>query len=257
MPVNTDLNPAQPNDKESLAVRESRETAQVFPAARWYGVYPAVVRDIVDPKNMGRVKVLLTWAPDTGGMTGIQKAQQYEAWARVATLMAGKDRGSWFMPDINDEVLISFQGGDPAFPFVVGALWNGKDIPPEFMDSAGANNVKVLKTKSGTQIRFDDESGQEEIELRTPGGRTVRLSDDGDGSIQMAANGNKITIGQFEIVIQAGGKVSVNGSSLEVNAANVVVNSAMSTFNGTVKCKSLLTESIKANSYTPGVGNLW
>ncbi len=47
----------------------------------------------------------------------------------MATLFAGKDRGSWFMPDVGDEVLVSFEHGDPSRPYVLGGLWNGTDSP--------------------------------------------------------------------------------------------------------------------------------
>src|SRR5687767_13756357 len=93
---------------------------------RWYGVYPAVVTDIKDPENGGRVKVSLPWSPDTG-------SARYEWWARVATMMAGANRGTWFIPDPGDEVLIAFEGGDPEWPYVLGGLWNGKDSSPESM----------------------------------------------------------------------------------------------------------------------------
>ena len=172
-------------------------------------------------------------------------------------MMAGPNRGSWFIPDINDEVLVSFQGGDPAFPFVVGALWNGQDTPPQSMDSAGENNIKVLKTRSGTQIRFDDQSGQEHIELRTPGGQTIRLSDDQGGSVRLECNGNSLTIGVSDIVLHTGVKVILNGSIVEINSATVNVNSGMSIFSGVVKCETLITKSVVSDSYTPGAGNIW
>jgi uncharacterized protein involved in type VI secretion and phage assembly len=67
---------------------------------RWYGVYPALVTDIKDPDNQGRVKVSLPWSPDTS-------SAKYEAWARLATMMGGNNRGSWFVPDANDELLVA------------------------------------------------------------------------------------------------------------------------------------------------------
>src|SRR5688572_30227684 len=79
----------------------------------FYGVYPALVRDIADPDNQGRVKIALPWSPDGSGAS-------YEAWARLSTFMTGNNRGSWFIPDVDDEVLIAFGAGDPRHPFVVG-----------------------------------------------------------------------------------------------------------------------------------------
>jgi len=70
-------------------------------------VYPALVSDIKDPDGQGRVKVTLPWSPDTS-------SDRYEAWARLATFMGGNNRGSWFVPDTNDEVLVVFEGGQSA-----------------------------------------------------------------------------------------------------------------------------------------------
>src|SRR5512140_3404016 len=79
---------------------------------RWYGCHVAQVTDIKDPDGQGRVKVTLPWSADADG-------GRYEAWARLATLMAGNNRGAWFVPDVNDEVLVVFEGGDPRRPYVV------------------------------------------------------------------------------------------------------------------------------------------
>lgn len=68
---------------------------------RFYGVYPALVCEITDPEGQGRIKIKLPWSPDSDG-------NAYEAWARLATMMAGDNRGSWFVPDVNDEVLVVF-----------------------------------------------------------------------------------------------------------------------------------------------------
>ncbi len=108
------------------------ERAATGPGGLFYGVYPALVSDVVDPNNQGRVKVRLHWSPDAGG-------SNYEVWARLATMMGGNNRGSWFIPDKDDEVLVAFEGGNPRRPYVVGALWNGKDDPPERMDGSGNN----------------------------------------------------------------------------------------------------------------------
>ena len=76
----------------------------------WLGVYPAVVTDLRDPDQQGRVKIRLPWTPDAAGASA-------ELWARLATLMAGASRGSWFVPDVGDEVLVAFEGGQPLRPW--------------------------------------------------------------------------------------------------------------------------------------------
>src|SRR5690242_20024753 len=133
---------------------------------RLYGVYPAQVTDIKDPDGQGRVKVRLPWAPDVNGGA-------YEVWARLATLMGGKNRGTWFIPDPDDEVLVVFEGGDPRHPYVLGGLWNGRDTPPETMDGAGKNFKKTIRSRNGVRVALDDTDGQESLALETPGGQKV------------------------------------------------------------------------------------
>ena len=84
------------------------------------GVVTGRVVNVVDPDHQGRVQVSL---PYLGG-------QNTSYWAPVATMMSGKGRGSWFMPEVGDEVLIAFNQDDVAHPFIVGFLWNGEDTPP-------------------------------------------------------------------------------------------------------------------------------
>lgn len=217
---------------------------------RWYGAFPALVTDIVDPEGLGRVKIALPWSPDTGGA-------RYETWARLATLMAGKNRGSWFIPDVDDEVLIVFEGGDPRRPYVIGSLWNGHDTPPETMDGAGKNFKKVLRSRNGVKITLDDTDGREQLILETPGGQKVTLKD-GPGAVEIVdSNGNSIKLETSGITITASAKVTVNASQVAVSAGMVTVDAAMSKFSGVVQCDTMISNSVISASYTPGAGNIW
>ena len=216
----------------------------------WYGVYPALVTDIKDPDGQGRVKVALPWSPDTDGA-------RYEAWARLATFMAGNNRGSWFIPDVNDEVLIGFEGGDPRRPYILGALWNGSDTPPDSMDGAGNNYRKVLRSRNGVKITLDDQDGQEKFIVETPGGQKITLKD-GPGSVAIEdSNGNSIKLESAGITITASAKVTVNASTIEMSAGMVTVNAGMSKFSGVVQCDTMISNSVVSASYTPGAGNIW
>jgi uncharacterized protein involved in type VI secretion and phage assembly len=217
----------------------------------WYGVFPAVVNDIKDPDGQGRVKVTLPWSPDTSGGS-------YEAWARLATLMGGNNRGSWFIPDTNDEVLVAFEGGDPRRPYVIGGLWNGRDTPPDSMDGAGNNYRKVLRSRNGVKLTMDDQDGQEKFIVETPGGQEITLKD-GPGAIEIVdSNGNSIKLETSGITITAEGKVvTVNAKMVAVSAGTVTVDAPMSKFSGVVKCDTLISNSVVSASYTPGAGNIW
>ena len=217
---------------------------------RWYGAFPALVTDIADPEGLGRVKVSLPWAPDTAGA-------RYDTWARLATFMAGKNRGSWFIPDVDDEVLIVFEGGDPRRPYVIGSLWNGSDTPPETMDGAGKNFKKVLRSRNGVKITLDDTDGREQLILETPGGQKITLKD-GPGAVEIVdSNGNSIKMETSGITITAAAKVTVNASQVAVSAGMVTVDAAMSKFSGVVQCDTMISNSVISASYTPGAGNIW
>jgi len=218
---------------------------------RFYGAYPAVVRDLKDPDGLGRVKVALPWSPDGSGGS-------YEAWARVATLMAGRNRGSWFVPDVDDEVLVVFMAGDVRQPAVVGGLWNGVDTPPAQMDGGGQNYLKALRSRNGVKLTLDDHDGQEQLILETPGGQKVTLRD-GPGQIELQdSNGNSVKLEAAGVTVTTAAKVTVNaGASVEINAATVTVNAAMATFSGVVQATTVIATSVVGTTYTPGAGNIW
>lgn len=217
---------------------------------RWYGAFPALVTDIKDPDGQGRVKISLPWSPDTSSAS-------YETWARVATFMGGNNRGSWFIPDVNDEVLVVFEGGDPRRPYVIGGLWNGSDSPPESMDGAGNNFKKVLRSRNGVKVTLDDQDGQEKLILETPGGQKITLKD-GPGAVEIAdSNGNSIKLETAGITITASAKVTINASQVAVSAGMVTVDAGMSKFSGVVQCDTLISNSVISASYTPGAGNIW
>jgi uncharacterized protein involved in type VI secretion and phage assembly len=217
---------------------------------RFYGAYPALVSDIKDPDGQGRVKISLPWSPDKDGAA-------YEAWARLATMMAGNNRGSWFIPDVNDEVLVIFLGGDPRYPCVLGGLWNGQDSPPQSMDGAGKNYVKKIRSRNGVQITLDDTDGQEKMVLETPGGQSITLQD-GPGSVSIVdSNGNSVKLETAGVTVTASAKVTVNASTAEISAGMLTVNAGMSTFSGVVQADTVITNSVISASYTPGAGNIW
>jgi uncharacterized protein involved in type VI secretion and phage assembly len=224
------------------------ERTPTGPGGYFYGVYPALVVDNQDPDNQGRVRIRLPWSPDTAEAA-------YEAWARLATLMGGHNRGSWFIPDIDDEVLVAFEGGDTRRPYVVGMLWNGADAPPERMDSN--NSLKTILSRAGIRITMDDSDGGVKLTLSTPGGHTLAF-DDGDSSITATdSSGNVIKMNSSGISITAASKIKMDAAQIEANAGMVTVNAGMSKFSGVVQCDTIIANAVVGTSYTPGVGNLW
>jgi uncharacterized protein involved in type VI secretion and phage assembly len=218
---------------------------------RWYGVYPALVVDIKDPDGQGRVKVSLPWSPDA-------QSDSYEAWARIATFMGGSNRGSWFIPDVDDEVLIAFEGGDVRRPYVLGGMWNGSDAPPQSMDGSGQNHLKVLRSRNGVKVTLDDQDGQENFIVETPGGQKLTLKD-GPGTVEIVdSNGNSMKLEPSGVTFNSSGTFTINASTVTISAGSITANAGTATFSGMVVASGCVqTPSVIAASYTPGAGNIW
>ena len=168
---------------------------------RIYGVVPAIVTDNKDPEGLARVKLRFPWLVE----------DDESDWAPVAVLMAGAERGTFFLPEVDDEVLVAFGHGDPRHPFVIGALWNGTDKPPE--DNAdGKNDKRFIKTRSGHMLRFDDKDGSEKIEIVDKGGKN---------SIVIDTAGDKVTItsGKDVVIDAPSGKITLNAQDVEIKAS--------------------------------------
>lgn len=226
------------------------QLTQAMERQRLYGVHPAEVTDIADPKQQGRVRIRLPWSPDNDG-------GGYDVWARVATPMAGRDRGTWFIPDVGDEVLVAFECGDPRRPYVLGMMWNGQDAPPETMDDAQNNYVKSITSRKGVRVALDDTDGQETLTLETPQGQSIVIND-GELSISVTdANGNSVTLDSAGITINAAAQVQVNAATVKMSAGMVTVDAGMSKFSGVVQCDTMIATTVVASTYTPGAGNIW
>jgi uncharacterized protein involved in type VI secretion and phage assembly len=232
------------NVRKAIETKETRQLERLV-AQQANGFFPAVVIDNRDPQNYGRVKVRIS----------LPGRKSYEGWARVSTLMAGKKKGSWFIPDVNDEVLVAFGVGTVGGIYVVGGLWSRVNRPPETMDAS--NNKKLLRSRNRVTITLDDEAGQESFTVETPGGQKLTLKD-GPGSVEIAdSNGNSVTLETRGITVNAAAKVTINASTVEISSGVVTVNAGMSKFSGVVQCDTLITNSVVSNSYTPGAGNIW
>ncbi|MCL1588473.1 MAG: phage baseplate assembly protein V [Actinomycetia bacterium] len=146
------------------------------------GTAIGIVTDTQDPDGLARVRVKFPWLGD----------DSTSSWARVATPMAGRDRGVFFIPEVDDEVLVAFEFGDIGAPYVVGSLWNHVDVPPE-TGSGGENDVRLIRSRSGHELRFDDTPGSESVEITTTTGQTIRL-DDGNDRIEIVSGSGDRTI---------------------------------------------------------------
>ena len=183
----------------------------------------------------------------------MHRAAIYEAWARLATMMAGDNRGSWFIPDVDDEVLVVFEAGDPRHPYVIGGLWNGPDAPPRQWIPAGrTTSSQFVRGTAYDQLRRQQRSGKPQA--RDAGGQKVLLKD-GPGAVEIEdSNGNSVKLETSGITVNASAKVTINGSVVEISAGAVTVNAGMSRFSGVVQADTVISNSVISASYTPGAG---
>lgn len=177
-----------------------------------YGVVVGIVLDNKDPDGFGRVKIKYPVASD----------DEIGHWARIAVLMAGAERGTFFLPEVNDEVLVAFEQGDIMRPYVIGALWNGQDKPPD-TNSDGKNNLRFIKSRSGHLVRLDDTDGSEKIEIIDKGGNnsitidtasnTITIKSDKDISLQAEQGTIKLTAQNIEMSSTAETKITAQGGA--------------------------------------------
>ena len=212
--------------------------------------YLGEVVSVQDPDNQSRVQVRLFSFDGPADQDG-------PIWARVAVPFAGAGSGAFLLPDVGDEVLISFVQGDSRLPIVVGGLWNGAAQAPEQLGGDRTDRWSLVG-KAGSRIAIVEATpGNATISFETANGVTGTLTDSGGGQIELKAAGNTITIDSGGVSVQATAQVSVQASQVEVKAGQVTVNAAVSNFSGMVRCDVLQATTVIASTYTPGAGNIW
>ncbi len=166
-----------------------------------------------DPDGENRIQVRLPMVD----------SENEGVWARMATLDAGDNRGSFFLPEVDDEVIVAFINDDPRDPVVLGML--NSSAKPAPLAAAEENDQKGFVTREELKLLFDD--GKKSVTIETPNGNKVVLSDD-DGAISLEdENGNKITMDSSgislesasDITIKASGDVSVEGTNVNLKAS--------------------------------------
>jgi len=181
--------------------------------------------------ELGMVKVSFPWSQD-----------RQSHWARIATPMAGKERGLFILPEVGDEVLVAFEQDDITQPYIIGMLWNGKDRPPEF-NGDGRNDKRVFRSRHGHRLVFDDgDQGAVSLELNAGDcirrivmdasgvkledgrGNSIEFMSDGAGSLSISSKGalsiaaQSIRIeAQTNLDVSANATLSVKGTMVQIN----------------------------------------
>jgi uncharacterized protein len=193
------------------------------------GVMVAIVTDNKDPDGLARVKLKFP----------MLEGDEESDWARLSSLMAGNDRGSLFIPEVGDEVLVAFHMGDISEPYVLGTLWNTKQPSPKV--DGDKNNIRKFKSRAGHELIFDDDDSAGKVTIHTKKGHIIEFTDEND-TIKIADSSGNNTI---SVVGGSTNEISVKSSSTEIkiNAQGAI------TINGTQSVKVTAPQiSLEANA---------
>ncbi len=207
----------------------------------------AKVVDNVDPEDRYRVRVSYPWladaySKDTTSDGSESKVQSF--WARIVSVMAGNDNGSFWLPEIDDEVLVMFEEGDFSRPIITGSLWNGANVAPAKLTyspdqtevdvpnnaQGGKNDFRFIRSRMGHTIAFIDKEGEGGVSLRSnksaefyiddaDGGEKIRLYDMKQTQwLEIDTVNKKITLqtDEGDILFKAKEKITIECKNLDV-----------------------------------------
>ncbi|GAA0543234.1 type VI secretion system Vgr family protein [Chitinophaga japonensis] len=158
-----------------------------------------------DPEGLGRIRAKFRWQPS--GQT---------PWIRVISAAGGGDKGFFMIPEVGEEVIVDFEGGNPELPFVIGTTYNGK--AKSSFGNAG-NDVKAIKTRSGNTISLDDASGS--ITVTDKNGSTMVM--DGSGNITVQSQTLVTVKTEDKIVVDAPNKIEFLSKEVHIKGSEKVV----------------------------------
>ena len=196
----------------------------------------------MDPDELGRIEVRFPWLGSTGD-------RDVRAWATLCTPYADDDQGLQALPEADSQVLVAFEAGNWLRPYIIGSCWNGRASTARRPEAA--NNIRVLRSRSKSELEFDDTAGAAKVSLTMQSGHRVVL-DEGTQEVTIQhTNGSKVHL-------TAAGTIEVHATlSVDVKASIVNVTAPVSIFSGIIQCKTLVADtSVSSPLYTPGVGNL-
>jgi uncharacterized protein involved in type VI secretion and phage assembly len=185
------------------------------------GIMVGIVTELEDEDRIGRVRVRFPHLND-----------QQSHWARIASPMAGKNRGFYLVPEKDDEVLVGFEMGDPTRPYILGSLWSKIDTPPRNDDRPKENNWRFIQSRSGHILKFDDTKGAEKIELIDKDGTRKVIIDSKNGKIQITCEQGEVEVvaksvsvkadavemhAHRDMTLEAGGNLVIKGKKVDIN----------------------------------------
>lgn len=240
------------------------------------GLHIGKVTSLEDPDGQNRIQVKIpTISTEDEGI-----------WSRLSTLDAGNERGTFILPELEDEVIVGFLNNDPRHAVILGML-NSAHAPAP-LKASNDNHEKGYVSRSGMKMIFNDD--KKIITIETPAGNKVVISEDETAILLEDQNGNKMTMntdgiklesmmhieinatgGNFTlmdmagntvkgepsgITLQATGKLVLGGAQVEITGGMLAVNTGGAQFSGIVQTPTIIATSVVGTSYTPGAGNL-
>jgi uncharacterized protein involved in type VI secretion and phage assembly len=231
----------------TLGMNEQFFTEQINPghaasslgqSSSLHGLQIGIVTGITDSTGQYRVKIRLPLVND----------QDDGIYARVSTLDAGDKRGTFFRPEVGDEVLVGFMNDDPKNPVVLGMLHSSTNQAP--LEPEDSNPEKGYVSRSGIKLIFNDE--KKSIHIETPGNRIFELNDDENSITIQDADGNKMVIDNSGVSIEAVKDLTIKaGSSVSISAPQISIKA-----DGTLSAEGSGSTSISSSGITEIKGSL-
>ncbi len=181
-----------------------------------HGVMQAIVTDIKDPENLGRVKIKLPMYSDT----------YQSGWARVVALGAGANRGTYLLPEVGDEVLVAFENGETDRPYVLGGLYNGKDKPEtgQFGNPDGKVQKRVFLSRTGMRFEYIETPSAEELVISTgSGAQKIRMVQKSQALVEILSEGPLKVVAKQDVTVESKKNVAVTTSAGNVSVKGIDV----------------------------------
>lgn len=177
----------------------------------YYGLYAGIVEDDKDPEDRGRVRIKLEWISN----------DFTTEWANVAQIYAGDGYGAYWIPEVEDQVIVAFMRGQLSQPIVLGSIYSQLAIPK--LVRGNNSDPKYFRTKAGHMLLMEDGSGRK-IELIDATRDNSVIIDSEANSITVKSGGDvtveaagSLTLKGKEVTIKASGTVTVSGSTINLN----------------------------------------
>jgi len=207
----------------------------------YFGVYPAIVTDLVDDDSLGRVQVRFPWL-------GADGDRDVRAWATLCSPYADDEQGLLALPEVGSQVVVAFEAGNLRRPYVIGAVWNGRETLPHTPEAS--NNIRLLRSRGDSRLEFDDTPGSLKVSLTMASGHEVTLDDAAQEVTVKHSGGCTVRLTSTAVEIDA-------NVSVDVSAVTVKVDAPFATFSGTVQVDTLIAKQmVMSPAYSPGAGNM-